>query len=68
MKMFLYPCGITVRTSLLIKTDEPATVFLFKNKMMGAAFSKYLDSLKQKASRGTYQKERVIKRLSEYLQ
>lgn len=56
------------RTSLLIKTDEPITVFLFKNQMMGAAFSKYLDSLKQKASRGAYQKERVIKRLSEYAQ
>lgn len=55
------------RHSLIIKTDEPAIAFMFDNRSMNYAVSEYLKSMKKRALRGDYHKDKVIARLRQCL-
>ncbi len=52
--------------SLVIKTDEPVTVFFFENILMNHSFLKYLESLAQTIMLGAYRRENAVAQLVKF--
>ena len=54
------------KQSLVVKTDNPVTVFIFENMLMNQSFSKYCETLAQTIMPGAYRQEYIVSQLLKY--
>lgn len=53
--------------SIVVKINDPSTVFLFDHPLMNRTFSSYLNSLAQKVMPGDYNRYDIISSISKYI-